>query len=435
MPHWWRWSLGSGITRLRSGGRGAVLWSMRVTIAATASYVVATLFFPGTQPLLAPLTAMLVVQVTPVSLLASGLDRVLAVVSGVSVAVIFASVVPLQWWSLGLLILVSITVGQALRLRSNLVEVAISGMLVLGVGSFGAESAAWQRVAQTLVGAAVGIAANLLFPPKVATADAGEAIDGLADSVSDLLNRAADELTEQVEGGRDVAPYARNWLGEARSITHDIPRIGAALLHAEQGRRFNVRAVGTPNVGPGLRQGLESLEHSAIAIRTMFRALVDALQEASWPDDESARGVLLDLAQTLREMASGVDAFGHLVKNESEAVERISTADVEALREALEGLHEARSRSEELLAGGTAPELIELHAAVLSTVKRLLDEMDLDERIRRQVRLMRSTRPRRSQPRSPRSGERPAGPQEPTPDAETQLLPQQPRERRDKRDR
>jgi hypothetical protein len=435
VPHWWRWSLAPGITRLRSGGRGAVLWSMRVTIAATASYVVATLFFPGTQPLLAPLTAMLVVQVTPVSLLASGLDRVLAVVSGVSVAVIFASVVPLQWWSLGLLILVSITVGQALRLRSNLVEVAISGMLVLGVGSFGAESAAWQRVAQTLVGAAVGIAANLLFPPKVATADAGQAIDGLADSVSDLLNRAADELREQVEVGRDVAPYARNWLGEARSITHDIPRIGAALLHAEQGRRFNVRAVGTPNVGPGLRQGLESLEHSAIAIRTMFRALVDALQEAAWPDDESARDLLLDLAQTLREMASGVDAFGHLVKNESEAVERITTADVEALREALEGLHEARSRAEGLLAGGTAPELIELHAAVLSTVKRLLDEMDLDERIRRQVRLMRSTRPRRSQHRAPRSSERPVGPQEPTPDAETQLLPQQPRGRRDKRDR
>ena len=47
----------------------------------------------------------------------------------------FAVVVPLEWWSLGLLIFVSITVGQLLRLRANLVEVAISGMLVLGVGS------------------------------------------------------------------------------------------------------------------------------------------------------------------------------------------------------------------------------------------------------------------------------------------------------------
>ena len=159
-----------------------------------------------------------------------------------------------------------------LRLRSNLIEVAISGMLVLGVGSLGAESAAWQRIAETLVGAAVGIAANLLFPPKVASADAGRAIDGLADSVSELLTRAADELTELVaEGPRRWRRAARAWLGEARRITHDIPRVGAALLHAEQGRRLNVRAVGTPDVGPGLRQGLEALEHSAVAIRGMFR--------------------------------------------------------------------------------------------------------------------------------------------------------------------
>ena len=200
------------MTRLRTGGRPALLWSMRITIAAVASYIVATLFFPGTQPLLAPLTAMLVVQVTPVSLLASGIDRVVAVVTGVSLAVAFATVVPLQWWSLGLLIFISITIGQVLRLRSNLIEVAISGMLVLGVGVLGAQPAAWQRIAETLVGAAVGIAANLLFPPKVASADAGRAIDGLADSLSELLSRAAEEINVLVAEGGDVRAAARDWL-------------------------------------------------------------------------------------------------------------------------------------------------------------------------------------------------------------------------------
>ncbi len=176
-----------------------MVWSLRITIAAVASYVVATLLFPGTQPLLAPLTAMLVVQVTPVSLLASGLDRVVAVVTGVALAVAFAAVLPLEWWSLGLLIFVSITIGQALRLGANLIEVAISGMLVLGVGSLATESAAWQRIAETLVGAAVGVAANLLFPPRIASGDAARAIDGLADSISEMLNRAASELTDLVE--------------------------------------------------------------------------------------------------------------------------------------------------------------------------------------------------------------------------------------------
>jgi hypothetical protein len=48
---------------------------LRLTAAAVASYEVARLIFPGTLPLLAPLTALLVVQVTPVSLLASGSCR------------------------------------------------------------------------------------------------------------------------------------------------------------------------------------------------------------------------------------------------------------------------------------------------------------------------------------------------------------------------
>ncbi len=431
MHDWWPRILARELTRLRNDGRAALLWSLRITVAAVASYVVGTLFFPGTQPLLAPLTAMLVVQVTPVSLLASGLDRVVAVVTGVSLAVAFASVVPLEWWSLGMLIFVSITIGQVLHLRSNLIEVAISGMLVLGVGSLGAEPAAWQRIAETLVGAAVGIAANLLLPPKVASADAGRAIDGLADSVSDLLTRAADELTELVTEGRDLVPAARAWLGEARRITHDIPRVGAALLHAEQGRRLNVRAVGTPNVGPGLRQGLEALEHSAVAIRGMFRALADATYDATWLDHEGAEDLLLGLAQTFRELAAGVDAFGQLVRDEANPTNRMSSADVQVLREALDGLHEARARLDDLLTADSAPELLELHAAVLSTVRRLLTEMDLDERVRRQVRLGRP-RPRRPRPGAPAPGDRPAAPEEPTPDAETQVMPRVPDNPRDR---
>jgi hypothetical protein len=423
VPDWWRTRLSRELSRLRNDGRAALLWSLRITVAAVASYVVAQFAFPETQPLLAPLTAMLVVQVTPVSLLASGIDRVVAVVAGVLVAVAFALVVPLEWWSLGLLILVSITIGQVLRLRSNLIEVAISGMLVLGVGSLSAESAAWQRIAETLVGAAVGVAVNLLFPPKVATADAGRAIYGLAASVGELLNRAADELTERVRDGRPVGSAAEGWLGEARRITYDIPPIGAALVQAEEGRRLNVRALGTADVGPGLRQGLEALEHSAVSIRSMFRALQDALRDATWLDDEGADDVLLGLAQTFREIAVGVDTFGQLVRSESDPAEPVNVAHIEALREALQGLYEARARLDDLVMADSDPTLLELHVAVLTTVKRLLREMDLDERIRRQLRLLRPPRPRYPLSRTPTASSEPSTPQVPIAEAETQVMP------------
>ena len=243
--HWWRGFVSRELARVRRDGRASLLWSLRITVAATAGYLVASLFFPGTQPLLAPLTAMLVVQVTPISLLASGLDRVVAVVAGVALAIGFAAVVPLEWWSLGVLILISITIGQFLRLRANLVEVAISAMLVLGVGAIGAEAAAWQRIAETLVGAAVGIIATLVFPPKVASSDAGRAIDGLADKVSELLVRAAGELDDMAEGDpHRLSGAAREWLDDARRITHDIPVVGAAC----SGRRKEGVSMCVPSV-------------------------------------------------------------------------------------------------------------------------------------------------------------------------------------------
>jgi Aromatic acid exporter family member 1 len=447
VPELWPRRLSRRLALLRSGWRVGVSWSIRITVAAVSGYLVGELVIPGTQPLLASLTAMLVIQVTPVSLLASGVDRVVAVVTGVVLAVFLASLVPLEWWSLGLLIFVSLAVGQALRLRENLIEVPISAMLVLGVGALGAESAAWERVVETLVGAAVGVAANLLFPPKVASASAADAIVALADSMSALVNRAADELAALVEDRGDLAPLARLWLDEARRINHDdVPRAGLALTQAEQSRRLNVRAIRTPDLGPGLRQGLEALEHCAVAVRSMFRALLDAASEQDPTDDEVVSDWYLGLVQTFREVAAGIGAFGRLVRNDAGPAAALGPDDVLALQAALEGLQEARARLEDLLTFEPTPERRELGAVVLSTVRRLLREMDLEQRVRRQLELGRPVHPRRphlSRPRVPGSSLPAAGwsrattsstassaPPTPStelsPDADTQQLPAQP---------
>jgi hypothetical protein len=278
----------------------------------------------------------------------------------------------------------------------------------------------------------VGVAANLLFPPKIASTDAAEAIDGLADLMSGLLNRAADEMAELVEQGREVAPAARAWLDEARRITHeDIPQVGSALTHAEQGRRLNVRAVGTPDMGPGLRQGFEALEHSAVAVRSMFRTVVDATTEPSGLDAENADDVLLGLAQTFRELAAGIDAFGALVRNEAGAAPTLSSGDVQALRDALEGMHEARARLDDLLTTAGSADLVELHAVVLTTVKRLLAEMDLEQRVRRQVQLGRTARVRPGYVGRPTTKRPTQTSDEVIASAETQPLPRLRRDRAD----
>ena len=416
----WRTLLSSEVTRVRREGRAAFFWSLRVTLAATASYVVATLLFPEGRPLLAPLTAMLVVQVTPISLLASGLDRVVAVVAGVGLAVGFSAVVPLEWWSLGLLILVSLVLGQSLRLRANLLEVAISAMLVLGVGALQTTSAAWQRITETLVGAAVGVLLNLLLPPRVPSADAGAAIDGLADSLSRLLGRAADELAEQdPDDRRGLRTRAQGWLDDARVINHGIPEVGAALLRAEESRRLNVRAVRTPHVEPGLRQGLEALEHSAIAVRSLMRAVADAFRDL--PETERV-AVLAGVQETFRRLAAAIDAFGELVRNEGAVRADQTRPDIERLAQAVDALEECREQLEESIAAGPGPDLLELYAVQRSAVRRVVAEVSLDARLRRQVGMV-PRRRRLPRPARPPATRRAPADLPPDPDEETQVLP------------
>jgi uncharacterized membrane protein YgaE (UPF0421/DUF939 family) len=82
-------------------------------------------------------------------------------VAGVLIAVGVASYVGLTWWSLGAVVAASLIIGRLLRLGAHLLEVPISAMLVLAVG--GAEGAALDRVYETLIGAGVGVAVNVVI--------------------------------------------------------------------------------------------------------------------------------------------------------------------------------------------------------------------------------------------------------------------------------
>src|SRR6478672_12268763 len=100
------------ISRVQQRGSNALLRALRLAGAAVAAYVVAGLLLEDTVPVIAALTALLVVEVTLFDIVTSGVQRVVSVVAGVLLAVAFSSLVGISWWSLGLLIAVSILVGQ-----------------------------------------------------------------------------------------------------------------------------------------------------------------------------------------------------------------------------------------------------------------------------------------------------------------------------------
>ncbi|BFO18962.1 hypothetical protein SHKM778_53500 [Streptomyces sp. KM77-8] len=165
--------------------------TVRSAAAATVAFAIATRLSPEAAPLTAPLTALLVVQVTLYSTLTTGMRRVNSVVTGVVVAILFSLLVGLTWWSLGLLILASLIIGHLVRVDEFVPEVAISAMLVLGVTTHG--DTAWSRIVETLIGATVGMAFNLLLAPPVWVEEAGESIEELARRVRQLMLRIGEE--------------------------------------------------------------------------------------------------------------------------------------------------------------------------------------------------------------------------------------------------
>ncbi|CAL9348197.1 hypothetical protein SUDANB105_00414 [Streptomyces sp. enrichment culture] len=364
-----------------------VVQALRSTFAATVAYVIALRLSPEAAPLTAPLTALLVVQVTLYATLTNGIRRVNSVVAGVLVAIAFSLLVGLTWWSLALVIMVALAVGHLVRVDEYVAEVAISAMLVLGVTAVG--EYAWARVLETLIGAVVGLACNVLLPPPVWVGEAGESIEGLARRMRQLMLRVGEEAA-----GRTPVERAAERLHEARRLDHDIVQVDAALRQAEDSLRLN------PRVREGLlhrivlRTGLDTLEICTVVLRVIARSLTDLAKEREpEPLFEPETGAVVE--QLLAEIADAIVSFSvlvttHVSSNAESAEERLAaelhraTATRDKLADML--LEEVRRD----------PRQWQLHGAVLAEANRIIDELDIEHRSRRLLEeLDRSTREQR----------------------------------------
>ncbi len=376
-----------------------VVQALRSTGAATVSYVIALHVSPEKAPLTAPLTALLVVQVTLFSTLTTGIRRVNSVVAGVVIAIAFSLLVGLTWWSLALLILASLAVGHLVRVDEFVPEVAISAMLVLGVTSVG--DTAWARILETLIGAVVGLACNLLLAPPVWVGEAGASIDGLARRMRQLMLRVGEEAA-----GRTPVAKAAERLHEARRLDHDIVQVDAALRQAEDSLRLN------PRVHEGLlhrvvlRTGLDTLEICTVVLRVLARTFTD-LAKVRDPEPLFKRETGKVLEQLLSEIGDSVVSFAVLVTTDvSVSAESAEKRLTNELRRAAA----TRDKLAELLLDEVTGDSLhwQLHGAVLAEVNRILDEMDTEHRSRRLLEeLDRCTREQRERlPRLTRLGDR-----------------------------
>ncbi|HTU76414.1 MAG TPA: FUSC family protein [Trebonia sp.] len=309
----------------------------RLTITATVAYLIA-LRFPGAsgpsigRPVLAPLTALLVLQASVFQTLRAGLKKVASVVTGVLLAVGLSETLPFTWWLLAVLIGSTLIIGHLLRLGEDILEVPISAMLIFSAKHFGGVASG--RVIDTAIGTVAGMLGGLLFA-RVKTESAREAVADLASRLGDFLSMMSDGLRSAPQGqpegeaegaetssGQARDPYqamALGWLQTARALRDDIERVDDSLREAEHSVRYNPRAIGMPEAersvhNTSLRGGLETLEHSTLYLRGLATSIVDSSRipsEASPVRDTETRERLADV---FGQLGIAIRTYGRLMR-------------------------------------------------------------------------------------------------------------------------
>jgi uncharacterized membrane protein YgaE (UPF0421/DUF939 family) len=362
------------LTLVRRRAQPTAVYIARLTLTAVFAYLLALLLPGSSRPVLAPLTAMLVVQATLFQTIRSAVQRVGAVTAGVLAAILVAAYVPFSWWVLGLLIAATLALGLMLRLREDILEVPISAMLIFSVDS---HAAATSRITDTLVGAGAGLAAGLLFAP-LRVQPAKDAVGELSRQMAELLGQMADGLAD----GSDPR-QAAEWLDRTRALRGEIERLDDALAQAEESIRLNPRRLRFVDPAAGLREGVDTLERAATDMRVLARSVADSARLESEHSPVRERATSTRLAAVLAELSAAVRAYGQLIEADPVAADPLDdgTAPAEPIAEVLEDHLEEARRQQDRLADllrtnpTERPDGWPLRGEILAHVDRLRSEL------------------------------------------------------------
>ena len=374
----------ASLRRIRSTRTG-FLFISRLTATATFAYLLALVIPAGTsRPVLAPLTALLVLQASLYQTIRSAIRKVLSVTAGVLVAVGVAEFIGFSWWQLAVVIAAALGIGRALRLGDDILEVPISAMLIFS--SVGAHAAATGRVVDTLVGAAAGLAGGLIFAGKPQVQPARAAVCRLVGQVAGLLDRMASDLAnEEGEGASDdLTSEAAQWLAQARTLRDEIERVDDTLREAAESARLNPRALVTPSgavpvteTTVALRGGLEALEHAALTLRGLARSVLDSAGIQSEASPARDRETRVQLAGLLAKLGEAIRTYGRLIQSTpagSEPLESELAAELDEahrLQDELAALLKPQARPD-------APSEWPLRGEILAHVDRLRTGLNVD---------------------------------------------------------
>jgi uncharacterized membrane protein YccC len=295
--------------------RDPILWLSAAQVAKTVvatvvAWVLTAHVFHMSQPFLAPWAALLTVHATVYGSLKRTLQQIGASLIGVVLAFAAGSLLGLNALSLGAAVLVGLLLGSVERLRLETTTAAATAVVVLTTGYSGNGGMLLSRLAETTVGAAVGLLVNLLVWPPLRDRGAAARIDAIDDRIGDLLV----EMAEALRRGRvDV----KGWIARTGELDDDIEEAWRARGQARESGRLNPRRAARGRMRDAER----------------FDAILERLEQAV--------AETRSLAGTIRlapELDQGfVAAWAEQLRRAGEAVRGADTGAVAAVRADLAG--------------------------------------------------------------------------------------------------
>jgi hypothetical protein len=256
--------------------RETAVQSLKAAGAALLAWAIAGWWWNAPMALLAPWTALFLVQSTVYRSLLSAVQQVVVVCAGTLLAAGALELTHHTMAAMALALPLAVLLGNYARLGSQGLYAPTAALFVLAYGSSSGLDIL-HRLLETLLGAAIGIAVNAGVLPPVHSRRVHRLRERLPQDCADLLHTVADGIGASYDQER-----ARGWYDGAVRLADVVTELRAARRWSDESQRFN----------PGRKLRRSAVPPPPAAwdftwdrITEHIRAITRSLSEAGWLTD------------------------------------------------------------------------------------------------------------------------------------------------------
>ncbi|MDN3293229.1 aromatic acid exporter family protein [Streptomyces ficellus] len=233
---WEAAAVGESIRRALSGPgpeRDMAVQSLKAAGAAILAWAVAGWWWKAPLALMAPWTAVALVQSTVYRSVRAGLQQVVVIATGTVLAAAAAGLTGDTMAAMALVLPLTVLLGNYPRFGDQGIYASTTALFVLVYGSYSGFDIL-HRLLETLLGAVIGIGVNALILPPVHLRHAHESLCRLPQDGAELLRTMA----EGIERGYG-RPDAQEWHSRARRFGTLLADLRNARTWSRESYRFN----------------------------------------------------------------------------------------------------------------------------------------------------------------------------------------------------